>query len=377
MSGWIRAWFDGERESALLGLMRLVFAGLLLHNAYKLANTTLARGYFGDVLHVPFVSEAWVPSEAVYFVLLGLQGAAALLALMGVLARPALLAATCIGIYLFTLDRLQYHNNRYLLLLLAFLLAFAPCDRAYAPFGKIRVASERVGPVWARILIQFQVSLVYLASAGSKLFDADWRGGQVLSVRYQQALEMAERQGVALPEWIRALLASPHFGELTSKAAIATELFLAIALWLPKTRAVALWLAVMFHLGIEIGARVEIFSYLMWGALLAFCVPELRERKVVFASDTRLGRWLERALPRLDWLRRFELVPTTAQALPRRFEVVDRDGRREHGLAAAALLARGLCPLFPLWLPLRLAAHVASLRGRAPAPRIDADRAAP
>jgi hypothetical protein len=373
----IRSWFDDERDSALLGLMRVVFAGLLLHSAYKLANNSLGRGYFGDYFHVPFVGAAWVPGEAVYFALLALQGGAALLALTGVLARPALLASACVGLYLLTLDRLQYHNNRYLLLLLAFLLAFAPCDRAYTPFASRQTRTQRLGPVWARILIQIQVSLVYLASGGSKLLDADWRGGQVLSIRYQQGLEMAARQGLELPEWIRALLAAPRFGELSSKAAIATELFLAVALWLPKTRAVALWIGVMFHLGIEIGARVEIFSYLMWGALIAFCVPELGGRQIVFASDTRLGRWVERAIPRLDWLGRFELAPTTEQALPSRLEVVDRDGRRERGLGALALLARGICLFFPLWLPLRAAALLTSPRARDLSPRLGADRAAP
>jgi hypothetical protein len=354
--------FDEQRDCTLLGLMRVVFAALLVHNAYRLGSSTLVRGYFGDHFFMPLVPEAWVPNKTGYLLLLGLQGAAALLALAGFFARPALLLASCTALYVLTLDRLQYHNNRYTLILLAFLLAFAPCDRAFLPLRKAPPLSERLGPVWARILIQLQVCVVYLASGGSKLLDPDWRGGQVLAVRYQRGLVLAAEHGMELPTWVHRLLSAPVFAQLTSMAAIATELFLAVGLWLPRTRTVSLWVGVMFHLGIELGARVESFSYLMWGAFLAFCVPELRERRVFFTTDTKLGAWLARALPRLDWLARFELVPETSSRAAS-LEVADRDGRRERGLGAVALLVRGLPLFFPLWLPLRIAASLRSRTG--------------
>src|SRR5258707_9292956 len=100
---------------------------------------------------------------------------------------------------------MRYHPHPYLLYLTAFLLAFSPCDRSWAR-GR-RLAPERRGPLWAVRLLQLQLSIIYIASGGSKLLDADWRSGRVLADRLTRTTRAAVDAG--MPRRLMAFLASP------------------------------------------------------------------------------------------------------------------------------------------------------------------------
>jgi hypothetical protein len=346
--------FAEERDAYVLGLLRLAMSALLFLNGGRLILELCRGGYFGDFFHIPMVPEAWLPSEAGYAALLGVQALAALLAFLGLWPREALFIASSLGLFVLTLDRLQYHNNRYALLLLGFLLAFTPCDRSFLLARRkspILPEAERVAPTFARRLFQIQVSLVYLGSACGKLLDTDWRGGQVLLLRFANTAPFFATRGVTLPGWLEALLSSALFASFAAKLAIGTELFIALGMWFPRTRRLALWVGVLFHFSIEVSARVELFSWLMVASYLSFVVPELRERRIELNEKTALGRALARALPWLDWCARFQIAKRSSDDAAS-FFVTDREGRTEHGLRGAALLAEAVPVLFPFWVPL-------------------------
>ena len=118
------------RDAYLLGLLRVAVSCLLLLFTLKLARQLAHVGYFGDVFHLPLLPEAWVPERAVYTLMLTLAAVGCVLSGLGIGAKPALLGAGLLHFYGFFSDRLQYHNNRYALLLLVFLVALSPCDRS-------------------------------------------------------------------------------------------------------------------------------------------------------------------------------------------------------------------------------------------------------
>ena len=207
---------------------------------------------------------------------------------------------------------------------------------------------------------------MYLGSSVGKLFDADWRDGQVLLVRFAKTVDWFAARGITLPQAIALALSSALVASLAAKLAIATELFIALGAWLPRTRRLALWVGVLFHFWIEVSARVELFSWVMGVSYLAFVVPELRERRVEFDPESRKGRALRRLLPLFDWLSRFEPVELKAREAPGplrepSFYVTNRAGHRAHGSAALVVLAEAIPALFPLWLPLWLLSRA---RGR-------------
>lgn len=339
-------WLSEERDAHVLGLVRLAFASLLLLLTLKLAGKLLHGPYFGDVFHMPLLPESFVPTRQAYVALLACQGLGCVLALLGIFARPALMTAALCGLYGLFCDRLQYHNNRYELLLLTLLVSLSPCDRSFLLFGSARAGTA---PRWAARLVGAQITLVYLASSLGKLADADWRGGSVLLGRFAAGRNLAEHY---LPASLAALLSAPWFAHLAAVAAVSSELFLALGLWFPATRALCLWLGLMFHGGIELAANVELFSYTMLSGYLVFVTPELRERSVSWNARSRRGQALGWLCSRLDLLARFRHVQVDGQATL----VVTRDraGIAHRGLSAWRELSRATPLLFPLWLPLRV-----------------------
>jgi Vitamin K-dependent gamma-carboxylase len=351
--------FSEERDSYLLGLLRIALSVLLFLNTARLWLELERGGFFGDFFHIPIAPEALVPTRTLYLALLLVQAVGALLGFLGWWSRGGLLLTSSIGLFLLSCDRLQYHNNRYALLLLGLLLAFTPCDRSFllAKRGALTLPlSERIAPTFARHLLQIQVSLVYLSSACGKLVDADWRGGQVLHMRFTSVGPFWASHGHVLPAAVEQLLSSAWLGSFAAKVAIATELFLALGLWFPRTRRLALWLGVLFHFSIELSARVELFSWVMGASYLAFVVPELRQRRFEYDPERALGRALARGLRWLDWCARFEIVPTRLGA--HAFSAVGRDNQPRRGLGRFALLAEATPLLFPLWPPLALFAKL-------------------
>ena len=349
-------WLTEERDAYLLGLMRFLFAVLLCVQVWARFDEIEYWGYFGANFHLPFVPEAWVPSLSTYRLLLGLEFAGALFGVVGWFGREGLFVGSSIGLFLMLCDRLQYHNNRFSLLLFCFLCAFCPCDRSFLLYrGRAHAlpAELRSGPTLPRRLMQLQVSLLYLSSGGGKLLDPDWRGGQTMLLRFQQGMEEAARAGASTPGWIADFFTSPVVASLGSKAAISLELGLALALWLPKTRVAALWAGAVFHLLIQTSARVELFSWLMGVAYVAFVTPELHERTLLVDARTTLGRVVKRLVPWLDWLARFRVEERSASEASDVEEgslaVIERNGDRSRGWGLPAALTRALPAGFLAW----------------------------
>ncbi len=344
-----------ERDAYLLGLMRMLFGVLLCVQVWARFHELENWGYFGSFFHLPFVPESWVPSVVTYRVLLWLELTGAALGVLGWFGREGLLLGSSIGLFMMLCDRLQYHNNRFSLLLFCFLCALCPSDRSFLLYrGKqhaLPVAS-RIAPTFPRRLIQLQVSLLYLSSGGSKALDADWRGGQTMLLRFQRGFEEATQAGATPPALVVDLLTSPLVNSIASKLAISLELGLAVALCFGRTRVAALWAGAIFHLLIQASAQVELFSFVMGVAYIAFVTPEVRERTLFVDSKTPLGRTLKGLVPWFDWFARFRIEVVDAKAMPvaaERVAVVGREGERAHGSAVSAALARALPAWFVAW----------------------------
>jgi hypothetical protein len=289
------------------------------------------------------------------------------LVVLGIGARPALLAAGLQGLFLQAGDRLHYHHHNYALFLFSILLAFSPCDCSFVRGKRLLPAQRRQGPMWATRLAQLQLSIIYVASSGSKLLDSDWRGGLVLLDRLTRYADVAVGYGV--PRRLMIVIASPVAASLLAKMAIATELFIAFGAWGRRTRAAALWVGVWFHLAIQVTSAVDIFSALSVSILLLFATPDVGGR-LVLIDGSRKGDRLARCVRTFDWLERFRVERDRGARA--RISVVDRSGRTASGFGAIVSLSRCLPLFFPLWLPLHLVERriEAKARGRTEPPRV-------
>ncbi len=346
------AWQREVGETHALGVTRLAFGLLLFAQSLGAAETLAKQGYFGDSFHLPFLPEAWVASRALYTGIVATELLAAALVTVGYLARPALVVCASLGLYTILCDRLQYHHNRYALLCYAALLALTPCDHALS-LGPER---GRRGELWGMRLAALQVSIIYLASGGSKLLDDDWRGGLVLGDRFVRYGGMAIAKGV--PEALVELSTRPWVASALAKAAIATELALAFALWGRRTRIVALYWGLLFHLTIQVTSNVELFTWTTLASYGLFVTPDTHARKLFFDPTRTRSVVAARLVRALDWFARFEVKPWSPDGLRdgHTLVVVRRDGSRATGVGALAMVARCVPALFLLWAPLALVA---------------------
>jgi hypothetical protein len=234
-------------------------------------------------------------------------------------------------------DRLWFHHYRHTMAAFSTLLAFAPCDR-YFVLG--RAAIVEPGPLWAQNAIKAQVSVMYLASGGSKLFDPEWRGGQMMQGMMRGLSQLLANNH--FPSAAVEAMQTPLGGSLLAKGAIGTELGLAFFLWWPRTRRLAIWVGLVFHLFISQITPVRLFTIEMLLIYLLFATPDDRARVVRY--DPRRTS-LAAVIENLDWLRRFRMEPASGSA----FVVVDRAGVEKRGLDAVAVVFGAIPVLFVAW----------------------------
>jgi hypothetical protein len=268
----LAAWRDEVGDVQRLGLVRVVMGFFLFRQALHDVEHATAFGYFGTQFHIPIVPEWLVPSPGAFAALEATMMVLGALVVVGVAARMSLFLSAVAGIFLLLCDRMRYHHHIYTLYLFALLLAFAPCDRSWARGRRFPPDEERLGPLWAMRLLQLQLSIIYLASGGSKLLDPDWRAGRVLVDRLAHNAPAAIARGV--PRALMSLLTTPVAGHLLAAGAIATELGIAVALWHPRTRRLAAFAGIAFHVVIDLTAGVDVFSWLSILVLYLFATYE-------------------------------------------------------------------------------------------------------
>lgn len=284
---------------------------------------------YRDAFHEPYAS--WYPElpRSLYVALLWLGLFAAIAMAAGIATRATTIVTATVVAYNQFLSTTNYHNNRAYLLIVLAVLAIAPC-------GPRAGRDDARSPAWPLWLLRFEASVVYGASGLSKLLDPNWVGG---TVTYDRVLHgAANLRRSVLPGPVVDVLLNRSFQGVAAKVVIATELFVALGLWSRRTRYAAVWLAVCFHVAIETSSSVEVFSYLGIAALLVWAVPSVRDRTLVLDPAVAAHRAVARAVRVLDWLARFDVVESKDVPLT----VIDRDGRRRTGAAAAVFVASRL-----------------------------------
>ena len=364
IEAWLDARLNESGRTEVLGAMRIAIGCLLFAQAFDALGELQRVGYFGDLFHMPLIAERFVPTRAFYTYMLVARLILAVIVALGIQARPALFVTSLMGLYVLLCDKLEFHHNRYALLLYAFLLSLTPCDTSWRLVGR-RTAIDQVGPMWGVQLARLQVSIIYWASGGSKLFDPDWRDGTMVALRLTHGTSEAIAKGV--PQAFMDFLATPLMSSLIAKGAIFSELFIAFGLQSKRTRRVALWWGMIFHVMIETTSAVELFTYVTLVAYAFFVTPDVHARKFEFDGSRWQGKFAGRALRFCDWFSRFEISAWAEDAAPSEHAIVvtQRDGTRVTGLAAWAAVAEATPILFLSWVPSAILATLVRRRSKA------------
>lgn len=307
----LRSWndrIDATGDVRAMSILRIALGPIVLLHLSETFRHAADGIVYSDRFFLPYAS--WYPeaSPALYQTMLWAAGVAAIAMSLGVLTRwTTAYTAFFVGYNIF-LSKTHFAHNRAFLLILLVTVAVLPVGRWYsidAWFARrFHPGRPRPGPtpLWPLWLVRFEVAAVYCASATSKVIDGDWWSGLVLQRRAIDNRSIAIDSGV--PAWLMDLLADEWFQSLVSKGAVLTEYVIGIGFLHHRTRLLAVWVAIPFHIAIEVSARVQVFSWAAIAALMIWVTPAARTRRLFVPARHRLG-WAVRAL---DWFGRFEVV---------------------------------------------------------------------
>jgi hypothetical protein len=279
-----------------LCILRILVGPIVLVHLWAFLGPALRGETYADAFHEPYVS--WYPeaAPALYTALLWLAAAAAAAMTVGFLTRLATTLTLALVAYNVFLSTTHFHNNRAYLLIVLAALAVGPCGRELSVDSWLRrrrghPPPDPYAPGWPLWLLRFEASVVYGASALSKLVDPDWFGGTVTWLRMVHVRDHLDAS--VLPEWAVSLLTNRSFHTGAAKVIIATELFIALGLWWRRTRYAAIAVAVCFHIAIQLTAQVEVFSFLGIAVLVIWAVPA-EGRTSRFRSPVTVAPMMER-----------------------------------------------------------------------------------
>jgi uncharacterized membrane protein YphA (DoxX/SURF4 family) len=365
--GGRRSRSDGVLEQTgsirAIAVLRIALGPITLLHLRPFLRDASAGVSYHDHFWEPFI--AWLPElpDRVWFVMLWTGAAAAVLMMVGLWTRAASVTTFAVVALNVLLSQTHFRHNRVFLAILLAGVALLPAGRVLSVDARLRRRRRRpalpdVAPLWPLWLMRAQVALVYLASGVSKLVDPDWFGGLVLwdrTVRHQHVLDPTP-----LPEWGIDLLTSRWFFYIVGPAAVLTELFIGLGLWFARTRLAAIWVALVFHVSIEVSALVEVFSFAAIAALAIWVTPSTRDRVIVLGGDPATSRTIATLVRAGDWFARFRIDATGPPGSLT--TVADRDGTTYTGWPAARLVLSRLPLTFPLVAPLLLPARLRRLR---------------
>jgi uncharacterized membrane protein YphA (DoxX/SURF4 family) len=324
-----------------MALLRVLVGPVVLLHLRPILDAARHGRIYRDTFYEPYAD--WYPElpRGMYVAMLWIAVAAALAMTIGLRTRLATVTAFVIVTYNVFLSTTNMHNNRAYLMIVLAALAVAPCGCELSVDAWLRRARGRPplptsSPGWPLWLLRFEAATVYAASGLSKLLDPDWFSG---TVTWHRVVLVRDRVDASvLPAWAVDVLTDRSFHTVAAKLIIATELFIAAGLWSRRTRYAAVWLAICFHVAIELSAEVQVFSFLAIAALVIWAVPSTRDRVLLLDPGVLSQRRLVTAVHSLDWLARFRIEwrPSGGPVT-----VVDRDGRVvEGGRAVCLVLSR-------------------------------------
>lgn len=268
-------------DNAQLIVFRVFYGLLVSAECYG----AIATGWVRRTLVEPqftfsFIGFEWLqplPGNGmyIYFAVMGTLG---LLIAFGYKYRFSALAFAVLWSGVYLMQKTSYNNHYYLLMLLAYIMAFLPANRDASLDMKLspKLRSQTMfnGVRWIIIL---QLFIVYTYASVAKLY-ADWLDFSMIEVL------MSSKKGYYV---IGDLLQQKWVHKIIAVFGICFDLLIVPALLWKPTRKIAFVLSIFFHLFNSIVFQIGIFPYLSLAFIVFFFEPQtirnifLRTKKII------------------------------------------------------------------------------------------------
>ena len=257
-----------EVDNSPLIAFRIIFGFLLFyHILAALLNGTVYKNFIQPPFTFNFIGFDFLqplPGPGMYFYF-GLMALLALMIMLGAWYRLSMAGFTILWTGIYLMQKSDYNNHYYLVLLVCFLMVFMPANRYYSLDVKRKAVTKKLScPQWVTWIFIAQVAVIYFFAAISKL-SADWFSGKFIAIQFSR-LSTQHIAGILYGQkWFQLLVCYGGF--------FFDLLIVPLLLW-KKTRPYAFLLSCLFHVFNSFTFRIGIFPYLSIALNLFFLEPE-------------------------------------------------------------------------------------------------------
>lgn len=270
---YITAQLSQPADNSALVLFRMVFGFLMAyHCLHFMWSGKLAHNFIDPPFTFSFIGFEWLQplpgiGMYIYFALMALL---ALLLMAGAWYRPVSVMLAMMWTAVYLMQKSNYNNHYYLMLLLSWLMCLMPANKAFSVDAKRdpAIRSDTCGR-WVYLLFMAQTAIIYFYAAISKL-NADWLNGIFIAQQFER-LHTRRLTGI--------FYSSEYFQMLVVYGGFLFDLLIIPLLLWKRSRHYAFLLYCGFHLFNSYTFRIGIFPYLSIALGLFFLSPAtLRSR---------------------------------------------------------------------------------------------------
>ncbi len=255
---------------ASLGMARIFFGFFMIIQCFRL------KGYIVEVLtlskyRITYDFFHWIPlfPKPLLNGLFYLFAFLSLLIMLGILTRVAAFFAFFIWTYFFLVCQGHYNNHYYLISLFFLFFIFVNSEAWGSIRNKIKKPkSIQAIPYWNLGLFKFQIAVVYFYGGIAKL-NKDWFNG------YPMKIWLSWKEDIPI---MGPFLKTEAAVYLFSYGGVVFDLSIVFLLINKKTRILAVFLLMSFHLSNHFIWNIGVFPWLMMALTILFFEPDLADR---------------------------------------------------------------------------------------------------
>ena len=268
-------------DNSPLILFRIIFGLLLFLEAWGAIATGWVRRAFIDPTYTfSFIDFSWLQplpgyGMYIYYIIMGLAG---LMVMVGYYYRLGIGIYTLMWAGVYFMQKTNYNNHYYLLMLICFLMCLVPAHH-FASYDSKRdpKIKNTTCPQWCIWMFALQITIVYIYASIAKMYPA-WLEAKPIGIWF------TAKKNYFL---VGPLLTKEWFQYFVAYGGIAFDLLIAPALMWKKTRKYAFAISIFFHLFNSAIFQVGVFPYMGIAFGVFFFKPEVI-RKIFFKRKPSL-----------------------------------------------------------------------------------------
>lgn len=260
----IQTYLKTPVSTAPLAVFRVLFGVMMLGSIIRFwANGWIESIYIEPEYHFSYFGFEWVKPLGVYTYLIFIICAlSALFVALGFKYRMAILTFFLSFTYIELMDKTTYLNHYYFISLMSFIMIWLPANRYFSvdTYFKPFKTYQKV-PRWTIFSVQLMLAIVYFYAGLAKL-NSDW-----LMEAMPLKIWLPSNQNLLL---VGDFLTQDWFIYAMAFAGALYDLTIPFLLWTKKTRWIAYFFVVFFHVFTRILFPIGMFPYVMIFSTLIF-----------------------------------------------------------------------------------------------------------